>query len=237
MHGNKAKPNFPDQPPAPAPVAGGGGGVPASHAGVLQLVGHARMRAPLYGQQPAPHAGVLPLVGHARMRAPLYGQQPAPVGARAQRQALSVQLAPLAPHFGPPPVPYHGGATPAFSQFMYRPAARPAFAAAAGGSNGAGFYGMAPMIGPEPEVPMPTYAARSALSSSNMKNKAVVDASAAADPKLVIIIESDSDSEAVVEDNFNLGDGGASTSSAALLAAVPPLRLKDLMEAFSSPQR
>jgi len=138
------------------------------------------------------------------MRAPLSGQQPAPpqapaalVGAGAQRQAFSVQLAPPAPHFGAPPVPYHGGAAPAFSQFMYRPAAGPAFAAAAGGSNGAGFYGMAPLIGPEPEVPMPTYAARSARSSSDKKNKAAVDASAAAEPKLVIIIESDSDGEAV----------------------------------------
>jgi hypothetical protein len=168
MHGNKAKPNF-LEPPAPA-----------AHPGVLLLVGHARVRAPLYGQQPAPPQAPAALVG-----------------AGAQRQAFSVQLAPPAPHFGAPPVPYHGGAAPAFSQFMYRPAAGPAFAAAAGGSNGAGFYGMAPLIGPEPEVPMPTYAARSARSSSDKKNKAAVDASAAAEPKLVIIIESDSDGEAV----------------------------------------
>ncbi|CAD6336172.1 unnamed protein product [Miscanthus lutarioriparius] len=149
------------------------------------------------------------------------------------------------PNFPEPPVPYHGGAAPAFSQFMYRPAAGPAFdaaaggsngagfygpaLAAAGGSNGAGFYGMAPMIGPEPEVPMPAYAARRARSSSDKKNKAAVDASATSDPKLVIIIESDSDGESVVEDNFT-GDGGASSSSAAR-PAVLPLRLKDLMEA------
>ena len=263
MHGNKAKPNFPE-PPAPAPAAGrGGGALAAAHAGVLPLVGHARMRGPLLGQQPAPphqasaalvgharmraplldqqpaagggggvpaaHAGVLPLVGHARMRAPLFGQQPAPpqgpaapVGGGAQRQPFSVQHAPPASHFLAPPVPYHCGAAPAFSQFLYRPASGPAFAAA-GGSNGAGFYGMAPMIGPEPELLMLNYAAISAMSSSGKKNKAVADA--------VIIIESDSDGEAVVEDNFSaVDDGGASTSSAAR-PAVPPLRLKDLMEA------
>ena len=47
---------------------------------------------------PAAHAGVLPLVGHNRMRAPLYGQQPAPpqapaapVGGGTHRQAFYVQ--------------------------------------------------------------------------------------------------------------------------------------------------
>ncbi|OQU76747.1 hypothetical protein SORBI_3010G200200, partial [Sorghum bicolor] len=55
VHGDKAKPNFPE-PPVTAQVAGGGGGgVPAAHAGVLPpLAGHARVRAPLNGQQPAP---------------------------------------------------------------------------------------------------------------------------------------------------------------------------------------
>jgi hypothetical protein len=175
VHGNKAKPNFPE-PPAGAP--------PPARAGVLPPVGHARVRAPLYGHQ----------------------QQPAPVGGGGQqRQAFPV------PHFPAPPG--------AFSQLFYRPAAGPAFAAAAaaGGSNGAGFYGMAPMIGPGPEVPMPTYAASSQLSSSDKKNKAAVHPSAATEPKLIIFIECGG--EPVVEDNFN-GDSGASTSSAAR-PAVP----------------
>ncbi|XP_066375130.1 ethylene-responsive transcription factor 7-like [Miscanthus floridulus] len=64
MHGNKAKPNFPETP------------APAAHAGVLLLVGYARVCAPLYGQQPAPP------------QAPA-----APVGGGAQRQAFAVQQA------------------------------------------------------------------------------------------------------------------------------------------------
>ena len=83
---------------------------------------------------------------------------------------------------------------------------------------------MAPMIGPEPEVPMPVYAARRARSSSDKKNKAAVDASAAADPKLVIIIESDSDGESVVEDNLPA------------TAARPP-RLQRVQRCFHSGSR
>lgn len=91
---------------------------------------------------------------------------------------------------------------------------------------------MADMIGPEPKVPWPfyTYAASSALSTSDKETKAVVDASAAAEPKLMLVLIIDSDGEPMVDDNFPGGDViGASTSSAAR-PAEPPLRLKDLME-------
>lgn len=132
LRGDKAMPNFPEPPAPPA--------APPAGARRLPLLGHARMRsAPLYGQPPAPpQAPEVPVVG---------GEQ------RQQAFSVSYQQAP-APHFGALPGPYHGGAASAFSEFLYLPDAGPAFGDA-GRSDGAGFFGMAPMIGPEPELPMP----------------------------------------------------------------------------------
>lgn len=63
MHGKKAKPNFLEP---LTPVVGGGG-------------------------TSAAHVGVLPPVGHARVRASLYGQQPTSVGGEGHRQAFPIQ--------------------------------------------------------------------------------------------------------------------------------------------------
>jgi len=89
MHGNKAKTNFPE-PPAQAPAVGGGCGLPAAHAGVLPLVGHNRMRAPLYGQQPAPPQAPAKPVGGGAHRQMFYVQQ---VVAPTQHRELPVSQA------------------------------------------------------------------------------------------------------------------------------------------------